>query len=136
LIQVYLHYDPYTRWAGGTLGRQRMDFLLLLDHRRRVVLEVDGIQHYADTEGALARHAMPRWSPPTASSGSPDTRSAQRLDSGNTKKRPPQDSNLRSPAPETASPILRVNLPTWTRLLMPRTAMITPCILQIMEITR
>ncbi|HUZ51684.1 MAG TPA: hypothetical protein VMU94_04050 [Streptosporangiaceae bacterium] len=49
--QVYLHYDPYTRWAGGTLTRQRMDFLLLLDRRRRVVLEVDGIQHYADREG-------------------------------------------------------------------------------------
>ncbi len=28
--QVYLHYDPYTRRAGGTLPRQRMDFLLLL----------------------------------------------------------------------------------------------------------
>lgn len=57
--QVYLHYDPYTRWAGGTLGRQRMDFLLLLDHRRRVVLEVDGIQHYADAQGRAspARYA-------------------------------------------------------------------------------
>jgi len=49
--QVYLHYDPYTRHAGGTLTRQRMDFLLLLDRHRRVVLEVDGIQHYADSEG-------------------------------------------------------------------------------------
>jgi hypothetical protein len=49
--QVYLHYDPYTRWTGGTLLRQRMDFLLLLPLRRRVVLEVDGIQHYADAEG-------------------------------------------------------------------------------------
>jgi hypothetical protein len=56
--QVYLHYDPYTRWAGATLGRQRMDFLLLLQHRRRVVLEVDGIQHYADTEG---RASPPRY---------------------------------------------------------------------------
>jgi hypothetical protein len=49
--QVYLHYDPYTRWAGGTLPRQRMDFLLLLPRRRRVVLEIDGRQHYADREG-------------------------------------------------------------------------------------
>lgn len=49
--QVYLHYDPYTRRAGGTLTRQRMDFLLLLDRRRRVVLEVDGVQHYADRQG-------------------------------------------------------------------------------------
>ncbi len=57
--QVYLHYDPYTRRAGGTLGRQRMDFLLLLARRRRVVLEVDGIQHYADSEGRAspARYA-------------------------------------------------------------------------------
>jgi hypothetical protein len=49
--QVYLHYDPYSRWAGGTLTRQRMDFLLLLPRRRRVVLEIDGLQHYADGEG-------------------------------------------------------------------------------------
>ena len=57
--QVYLHYDPYTRWAGGTLDRQRMDFLLLLDRRRRVVLEVGGVQHYADREGRAspARYA-------------------------------------------------------------------------------
>jgi len=46
--QVYLHYDPYTRRAGGTLARQRMDFLLLLPQRRRAVIELDGIQHYAD----------------------------------------------------------------------------------------
>ena len=57
--QVYLHYDPYTRRTGGTLTRQRMDFLLLLDRHRRVVLEVDGIQHYADSEGRAspARYA-------------------------------------------------------------------------------
>lgn len=46
--QVYLHYDPYTRRTGAVLTRQRMDFLLLLPGRRRVVLELDGIQHYAD----------------------------------------------------------------------------------------
>lgn len=45
--QVYLHYDPYTRRTGATLPRQRMDFLMLLPRRRRVVLEIDGIQHYA-----------------------------------------------------------------------------------------
>jgi very-short-patch-repair endonuclease len=28
-----------------------MDFLLLLPHHRRVVLELDGIQHYADSTG-------------------------------------------------------------------------------------
>ncbi|NEA23127.1 hypothetical protein [Actinomadura bangladeshensis] len=48
--QVYLHYDPYTRAqrkAEGPLARQRMDFLMLLRGRRRVVIEIDGIQHYA-----------------------------------------------------------------------------------------
>jgi hypothetical protein len=49
--QVYLHYDPYTRGAGATLVRQRMDFLILLPGRRRIVLELDGIQHYSDTTG-------------------------------------------------------------------------------------
>jgi hypothetical protein len=51
LPQVYLHYDPRTRRERGgnaTLMRQRMDYLLLLPHTVRVVLEVDGVQHYAD----------------------------------------------------------------------------------------
>jgi len=57
--QVYLHYDLYTRRAGGTLPRQRMDFLLLLPRRRRIVLELDGIQHYADGGRAdPARYAV------------------------------------------------------------------------------
>lgn len=46
--QVYLHYDPYTKRAGGKLVRQRMDFLLLLPNRRRIVIELDGQQHYAN----------------------------------------------------------------------------------------
>jgi hypothetical protein len=50
--QVYLHYDPYTArelvtGPGQTLVRQRMDFLLLLPNRVRVVVEVDGKQHYS-----------------------------------------------------------------------------------------
>ena len=49
--QVYLHYDPYVRRdlmvQSGQLRRQRMDFLLLLPNRQRVVLEVDGMQHYS-----------------------------------------------------------------------------------------
>ncbi len=53
--QVYLHYDPYVRrdflFTGGTLARQRMDFLLLMPGRRRVVIEVDGVQHYSDDAG-------------------------------------------------------------------------------------
>lgn len=56
--QVYLHYDPYTARqlrtmpGGKYLARQRMDFLLLLDNWRRVVIEVDGKHHYADGEQA------------------------------------------------------------------------------------
>jgi hypothetical protein len=49
--QVYLHYDPYTKRTGATLPRQRMDFLLLLPSRRRIVLELDGKQHYAEDDG-------------------------------------------------------------------------------------
>jgi hypothetical protein len=55
--QVYLHYDPYThkeRGVPGPLVRQRMDFLLLLPQRQRIVIEVDGRQHYADDDGRAA----------------------------------------------------------------------------------
>lgn len=48
--QVYLHYDPYTRRQRGDeqfLARQRMDFLLMLEHGVRIVIEVDGRHHYA-----------------------------------------------------------------------------------------
>jgi hypothetical protein len=62
--QVYLHYDPYARSSphaapAGAVVRQRMDFLLLLPRRARVVLEVDGRHHYADDSGAAdpARYA-------------------------------------------------------------------------------
>jgi len=61
--QVYLHYDPYTRrerMGPGPLPRQRMDFLLLLPHRQRIVIEVDGMQHYADEDKVAdpARYAQ------------------------------------------------------------------------------
>lgn len=53
--QVYLHYDPYIRArhdpAASPLPRQRMDFLLLLPQRVRIVIECDGRQHYADGAG-------------------------------------------------------------------------------------
>jgi hypothetical protein len=52
--QVYLHYDPYTRrerGGRGPLARHRMDFLLLLSNRGRIVVEVDGRQHYSDDDG-------------------------------------------------------------------------------------
>jgi very-short-patch-repair endonuclease len=47
--QVYLHYDPKTiKELANTkrLVRQRMDFLLLLSNKFRIVLEIDGKQHY------------------------------------------------------------------------------------------
>lgn len=49
--QVYLHYDPYTfrQLKGETrLARQRMDFLLLLPFKSRVVIEIDGKHHYSE----------------------------------------------------------------------------------------
>jgi hypothetical protein len=66
--QVYLHYDPYTRKSGkqsGALPRQRMDFLLLAPDRSRIVLEVDGVQHYGrpnppDEKGLITHTAVPR----------------------------------------------------------------------------
>ena len=52
LPQVYLHFDPKTVKErlgadGKKLQRQRMDFLMLLPGRRRLVIEIDGVQHYS-----------------------------------------------------------------------------------------
>jgi very-short-patch-repair endonuclease len=51
--------DPKTRKERGNkdsaLGRERMDFLLLLPHGVRVVVEVDGKQHYAEGDEASPR---------------------------------------------------------------------------------
>lgn len=50
LPQVYLHYDPYSRWQRGDerfLTRQRMDFLLIFEPGVRIVIEVDGRHHFA-----------------------------------------------------------------------------------------
>jgi hypothetical protein len=59
LPQVYLHYDPRTRRERGgqpsVLMRERMDFLLLLPHGQRIVLEVDGKQHYSEGGTASPR---------------------------------------------------------------------------------
>lgn len=60
ITQVYLHYDPYTMRelatrSGEVLQRQRMDFLLLLADGSRVVIEVDGKQHYAEGDTASPR---------------------------------------------------------------------------------
>jgi very-short-patch-repair endonuclease len=56
--QVYLHYDPYTLkqlQEQRRLVRQRMDFLFLLSDRIRIVIEIDGKQHYADENQASPR---------------------------------------------------------------------------------
>jgi len=53
LPQVYLHYDPAvvkTLRHRLPLPRQRMDFLLLLPGRQRVVIEVDGKHHFSEAE--------------------------------------------------------------------------------------
>ncbi|WP_241299081.1 hypothetical protein [Burkholderia stabilis] len=49
LPEVWLHWDPQTVRERGAdaLLRFRMDFLLLLPHGIRVVIEVDGMHHYA-----------------------------------------------------------------------------------------
>ena len=59
--QVYLHYDPAVvkllRHRAG-LRRQRMDFLLLLPNSQRIVIEVDGSQHFTrDGEPSLAAYS-------------------------------------------------------------------------------
>ncbi|GGX62323.1 hypothetical protein GCM10010324_03820 [Streptomyces hiroshimensis] len=53
LPEVWLHWDPKTVKERGAqaLLRFRMDFLLLLPHGQRVVLEVDGSQHYTRDHG-------------------------------------------------------------------------------------
>lgn len=51
LPQVYLHFDPEIarrRTALPPFVRQRMDFLMLLPDRTRIVIEVDGVQHYSE----------------------------------------------------------------------------------------
>ena len=51
--EVWLHWDPLTVKERGpdALLRFRMDFLLLLRQGVRVVIEVDGKHHYADSVG-------------------------------------------------------------------------------------
>jgi AbiJ N-terminal domain 3 len=53
LPEIWLHWDPVTAKARGpkALLRFRMDFLLLLPHRERVVIEVDGAHHFTSPDG-------------------------------------------------------------------------------------
>lgn len=51
LLQVYLHYDPAIVKLLRhrlPLPRQRMDFLLLLPDRQRIVIEVDSKHHFSE----------------------------------------------------------------------------------------
>lgn len=51
--QVYLHYDPKTiaeLKGKQRLARQRMDFLMLLPNSMRIIIEVDGKQHYSNPD--------------------------------------------------------------------------------------
>ena len=50
---MWVHWDPVTKSArqDDALLTQRMDFLMLLPMHRRVVLEVDGAQHYSTANG-------------------------------------------------------------------------------------
>jgi len=52
LPEVWLHWDPKTIRERGSqaLLTHRMDFLMLLPAGGRVVIEIDGIQHYADKD--------------------------------------------------------------------------------------
>lgn len=49
LPEVWLYWDPKTVQQRGrdALLNFRMDFLLLLPHHQRVVIEVDGAHHYS-----------------------------------------------------------------------------------------
>jgi len=49
LPEVWVHWDPHTVRQRGdaAYSTHRMDFLMLLPDHRRVVLEVDGQQHYS-----------------------------------------------------------------------------------------
>ena len=57
LPEVWLHWDPLTIKQRGrdAMLRFRMDFLLLLPHNVRIVIEVDGKHHYADAGIANAK---------------------------------------------------------------------------------
>lgn len=53
LPEIWLHWDAKTAYERGrdALLRFRMDFLRLLPHGQRVVLEVDGSHRYASPDG-------------------------------------------------------------------------------------
>ncbi len=52
--QVYLYYDPKTQSQRELkiFEHQKMDFMMIIGPSQRVVIEIDGQQHYADDEVA------------------------------------------------------------------------------------
>jgi very-short-patch-repair endonuclease len=56
LPEVWLLYDPKTVKERGkkALLNQRMDFVLLLPRRVRIVIEVDGKGHYSNADGSAS----------------------------------------------------------------------------------
>lgn len=50
--QVYCHYDPKSAVMrkGTVYVHQRMDFLMLFSDKERVVIEIDGMQHFSDEQ--------------------------------------------------------------------------------------
>ena len=58
LPQVYLYYDPKLERnrIKKIFEHQRMDFLMIFSETQRVVIEIDGVQHYADYIHGNSRH--------------------------------------------------------------------------------
>ena len=58
LPQVYLYYDPKLERERikKIFEHQRMDFLMIFSAAHRVVIEIDGVQHYADYINGNNRH--------------------------------------------------------------------------------
>ena len=56
--QVYLYYDPITQKnrLQKIFDHQCMDYLMLISESKRIVIELDGVQHYAEDEGVMIEH--------------------------------------------------------------------------------
>ena len=52
LPQVWLYYDPVLQRnrLERIFEHQRMDFLMLVSERQRIVIELDGVQHYGEKQ--------------------------------------------------------------------------------------
>lgn len=62
--QVFLYYDPLTVKQRGwkLFEHQKMDFLMIISMSNRVVIEIDGVQHYGECEhpGQGKTYASPK----------------------------------------------------------------------------